>query len=251
MNSAACLPLNCHRHFGASPKGLLLPGRSFPRQKPPKVGVIAPQLVPKGGNVGDTTTQIDHALSMGRVPILCKWDPSGILAHRINPMGMSEIWPQRPQFVEHVKAYRLREKVKLADIAKSLGLEESTLKDYLYREDTRASLEVLQKASKLFRVSVTEFIDDPGAPIAGQDMSQDSEEDRFFAKMLIKGVRPRDLTDEQKQFIIEDTFRIVARIRAMAAPGMVGARENPPGSQPDLHSDIPSPGPRRTPRTKR
>jgi len=124
------------------------------------------------------------------------------------------------------------------------------LKDYLYRNDLRPSLEVLQKASKLFRVSITQFIDDPGALIGGQDLSDHSEETRFFAKMIVKGVATRDLTDEQRAYIIEDLFRTVDRIRTLPI-GRVGVSgTNQAGNKPDDEPRVSSLHTSRAPRQK-
>lgn len=72
-----------------------------------------------------------------------------------------DIWPQRERFKDAVKTYRLANGLRLKDVAGQIGLEESTLKDYLYRKDVRPSLDVLQKSAATFGITIMEFLDEP------------------------------------------------------------------------------------------
>ena len=239
-DGSICRPFN--------PDGHLRPRAGGTLQNGMEVGIVTVQRPHKSRDAGNSATKISHGGSMGHLPIGCKGLLSGFLSHANDYWEMTDTWPQRLEFEKEVKAYRLREKVRLRDIAPLLGIEESTLKDYLYRNDLRPSLEVLQKASKLFKVSITQFIDDPGALIGGQDLSDHSEETRFFAKMIVKGVATKDLTDEQRAYIIEDLFRTVDRIRTLPI-GRVGASgTNQAGNKPDDEPRVLSPNSHRTPR---
>jgi len=111
-----------------------------------------------------------------------------------------DIWEQRKRFKEAVAAFRKASGKRLQEVAELLGLKESTLKDYLYREDVRPSLQVLQQAAALFGCSVTEFIDDPGAQIAGLDpgdLGQLSAAKRAVMNMVFQRLKHGDVTDEQ------------------------------------------------------
>lgn len=71
-------------------------------------------------------------------------------------------WPLRWRFKELVSDHREAKGLSKAEMAQSLGLAESTLRNYLYNRQLVPSLGLLQRAAKLFGVSVTEFVDDPG-----------------------------------------------------------------------------------------
>lgn len=128
-----------------------------------------------------------------------------------------EIWPQRSAFRAKVTEYRTTQKITLAKVAELVGLEESTLKDYLYKRHIKPSLEVLQKAAALFGCSVTEFLDDPGAEIAGQDLSGLSESKRFAARVMMEDMKAEDLSDEDILTLMEDHRRALERLRAFKA----------------------------------
>ena len=70
-------------------------------------------------------------------------------------------WPLRWRFKELVTEYREANGLSKAEMAQALGLAESTLRNYLYNRQLVPSLGLLQRAAKLFGVSVTEFVDDP------------------------------------------------------------------------------------------
>lgn len=257
----ARFPLNRHSQLVWA---LLLPGHVFMQS-----GVGSPLQSPlkfRDGK-GESGTNVCHALKSmppgGRVKALGSYSIDGQIVHIGDMTNTTNIWPQREvyradleeyldrtgktqaQFCDEVTAFLVKD----GRSRDSLSL--SHLRNCLYRKDKYLSFEVLRGSAYVFKKSVMNYIDDPVAPIAGLDMSNDTEEDRFFAKMLIKGARQKDLTGEQKQFVIEDLFRTVARIHALATPGMGQPREDPSRVQPDLHPDLPSPGPRRTPRVKK
>lgn len=72
-----------------------------------------------------------------------------------------DIWAQRDRFKDAVKEYREANAKVLRDVAELLGIKEQTLKDYLYRDNVKPSLEVLQCAASVFGISVLEFLDSP------------------------------------------------------------------------------------------
>lgn len=126
---------------------------------------------------------------------------------------------QQPALKAAIKAYQKRTGKKQEEVARELGTTLGTLRQWISNKDRRPELESLQKISALTKVSVTEFIDDPGADYAGLDLSSESEETRFLARMIIKGAKSRDLTDEQKTFILQDLQRAVERAALAPAKG--------------------------------
>lgn len=214
----------------------------------------------KRADIGHGT--LDSMPSKGRVKALMPYFQTGQIPHS---GGMTNIWPQRDLYRIHLEEFlektgmtqelfcdEVNKRAKVYEEAgKKVHLSLSHLRNALYRKNKRLGLEILQISSAIFNISVMNYIDDPGAPIAGQDMSEESEEDRFFARMLIKGARPKDLNSEQKQYVIEDVFRTVARIHALATPGMGQPRENPPRVQPDTQPGAGGGGPHRAPRLKK
>lgn len=157
-------------------------------------------------------------------------------SHFINDLA-AHTWamsrfPQQVRLKAAVKAYQERTGKTQEEVAADLGTTLGTLRQWLNNKARKPELETLQKISALTKVSVAEFIDDPGREYAGQDLSDHSEEDRFFASMVIKGVLTKDLTDDQRRFIIEDVFRAVDRVRALGAPGARAGRSDHPGAKP-------------------
>lgn len=173
----------------------------------------------------------------------------------VKPMGSHNLpmarYVQQPALKAAVRAYQDRTGKKQEEVARELGTTLGTLHQWLNNKNRRPELENLQKISALTRVSVSEFIDDPGADYAGHDLSQESEETRFLAKMVIKGARAKDLTDEQKIFILQDTERAIERALLASARDTSVRGADHPGAKPDLQPGPATSGPRRTPRPKR
>lgn len=215
----------------------------------------------KGSHIGHDI--LDTMPLWGRVKPSAPYSLGEQILHAWGMMNPPNHWPQRDVYRTDLEEYLDRtgktQEIFCEEVTdwlvKSSGKRDSLslshLRNCLYRKDKTLSFDVLKASSAIFHKSVTNYIDDPGAAVVGQDMSQESEEDRFFNRMLIKGASAKDLTSEQKQYVIEDLFRTLARIRALSAPGMVQPRENPPGVQPDVHADLPGGSPRRAPRPKR
>lgn len=93
---------------------------------------------------------------------------------------MEDKWTQRENWKADLKAHRKSAKAKLSDIAQDLGITEATLKDYLYRKDTRPSLAVLQRSSALFQASINRYLDNPGEPVPLEGWDGISDLDRMI-----------------------------------------------------------------------
>lgn len=158
---------------------------------------------------------------------------------------------QQPALKAAVKAYQERTGKKQQEVAEELGTTLGTLRQWLNNKDRKPELESLQKISRLTKVSVMEFIDDPGADYAGLDLSNESEDTRFLARMVIKGAKSRDLTDEQKTYILQDLQTAIERaaLAPPRGPGKGGGDHS--GGEPNIHTHSSSIAPRRTPRAKR
>lgn len=179
-----------------------------------EVRVIRIQFTREGRNIGDSSPEISHAESMGIDPIECKPLPHVIFYQGPHPDEM-DIWAHRTAFIEAVKAHRKVSGLKLGEIAPLIGLKESTLKDYLYRNDAKPSLEVLQAASTLFGCSLLEFVDDPGGQppggVADDVFRYGTEEDRVFLRAM--GSNIQGLTPEQKRNAMEACLAVLRGIR--------------------------------------
>lgn len=95
-----------------------------------------------------------------------------------------DIWPQRERFRELFDAWKKAEGLTTAEATSHLGVTEGTLKAILYRKTYKPGLEILQQAAGLFGCSITELVDDPGANVAGEDVSQMRPEDRAFLRAI-------------------------------------------------------------------
>lgn len=76
-------------------------------------------------------------------------------------------WPQRLRFKALVSEFRTSHRLKRKDVADALGLAEPTLHNYLYNKKLTPSIDVIQRAARLFGVSITELVDDPGTGVPG------------------------------------------------------------------------------------
>lgn len=113
-------------------------------------------------------------------------------------------WPQRLRFKALVSEFRASHKLKRKDVAEALGLAEPTLHNYLYNRRLSPSIDVIQRASRLFGVSITELVDDPGTGMAGIEASEfgmATEADRTITLEVFRDLLT--LRPEQKQAAFE------------------------------------------------
>ena len=130
--------------------------------------------------------------------------------------GSMTQWPQRAQFKESAKAYKNERGVNSVGLAEDLGTTVGTLNAYLYRKDTRPSLEFLQNAARLFGSSVTLFIDDPGGLPEGFRLSDDATPgQRYLVERSLQCLTDHDLTDEDRRQIVDDMIRAADRLKAI------------------------------------
>lgn len=122
--------------------------------------------------------------------------------HPVQTWDMDDRWPQRRRFKALMDEWRKRQGLTIAETAGQLGLTYNTLRQYTSpaRRDTKPSIELLQKATTLFGCSLTEFVDDPGAPPDGA-APDSSEVDRFMLRII--GIDLSKLTDREKQAAFE------------------------------------------------
>lgn len=99
-----------------------------------------------------------------------------------------------------MKEYQAKTGKTQTQAADDLGLSLSSLRQILYQKTRRASFDTCQKAASVFGCSVTEFIDDPGAPPPGVDAerwAKATERDRVLASAMFEELVdvPEDLKD--------------------------------------------------------
>ncbi len=110
------------------------------------------------------------------------------------------MWTQLESFRKRLKEYQAKTGKTQAQVSVDLGTSYGTLRFWL--SGTRPpGLSTLQNAANLFGCSVTEFIDDPAGIIAGQDLSDRSEQTRFLAGLIVKDLALEDLTDEDRDHL--------------------------------------------------
>jgi len=126
-------------------------------------------------------------------------------------------WPYRESWKRALKDYRERKKVSIQALAETIGLTYNSLHGYLYTQKGKPSLEVLQRCSALTGVSISEWIDDPFKPIAGQGMSTLSEQDRALAHMMFHDFTAEDLTTEDRKHLYDALTLHRAQLRALKA----------------------------------
>lgn len=126
---------------------------------------------------------------------------------------MNDVWPQRLRFRVLLALYQARNGKTQEQAAEDLGVSLGHLRNLCYRPGRRPSLELIRRASGLFGVALTEFVDSPGVQIGGQDLSSQSDQARFLSTVIVKDMSAEDLSDEDRQELWEDFQRGLARIR--------------------------------------
>ena len=241
--------------------GQLSRALGFPRHNAVQPRVGAPVKAPlklgngereKRSDVGHDT--LDTMPLVGRVNTWSTDFPKG---HTPYHWGMDDIWPQREIYRAHLEDYLEKTNQTQADFCEEVGISMSHLHNNLYRHTKRLGLDVLQRSSAIFsRVvpgerSILNYIDDPGAFIGGQILSDQSEQTRFFTSLIVKDYRSEDLTDDDRRDLWQEHLRAMERLRKFHARGSTGAGPNHPDRKPDGDSDLAGAGPHRVPRPKR
>lgn len=130
-------------------------------------------------------------------------------------LWVMDVWPKRINFRKALQALAKREGWSRPELAERLELNEGSLHSLFYDKTRKAGLEVIQRAAVMTGKSITEFIDDPGQPIAGQDASHLSDKRRFLAGLMFDGITADDLSDDDAQLLYEDYLAAKARLIAM------------------------------------
>lgn len=121
-------------------------------------------------------------------------------------------FPGRAKFRTAILAYRKKHGITPDQMADILNMKPSGLHGLLYDKRTGYSVETIQKACALMGASITEFIDDPGAPpppgIDEEDFRLSSEEDRVYLRAMYSGLQTIP-TPEQKRHAMDAWAAIV------------------------------------------
>ena len=121
------------------------------------------------------------------------------MRHEFDKRGqpIADIWPQRVRFKAVLDAYMKNNGVTQGQVAKKLGVSLTHLQNCLYRPEKRLGIDTLIRASALFVTPVTEFIDDPGSPLLGEDISGLSEMQRFQLKTMLYDMKHGDIPEDE------------------------------------------------------
>lgn len=141
---------------------------------------------------------------------------SGFEIANIHTESMEE-WTHRAAFRDAIARYKSANGGTTEDVAVLLGSTKGTLNAYLYRKDTKPSLEFLQRAAALMGVSVTMFIDDPTPNSPGVDLSTLDPLDRARFGRMVQAIGGGVLTEDDKDALFEDFMRDLQRRQATNA----------------------------------
>lgn len=183
-----------------------------------KPGIGHSQIPGQDRLVGDAL-QNCHVLSMNPQFRESRDKSDGVRIQIGHLEFMADRWIQRPRFRDLVDAYKDSMGCTAKDVAFALELTPGTLNQYLYGKNSRPSEDAMRRASKLFGVSITELLDDPGVVLAGQELSETSEYGRFFATLIFQDIQAKDLTDGDRRILFEDWQRSKERLREIKSRG--------------------------------
>lgn len=146
----------------------------------PRAKIHASSIYPKRGDA----TQKNDLPQNGSIPHL---------------FDMDAPWPFLDNFNRAVAVYRKRTGHKNEEIAHDLGISKPYLQNIMYGQKN-PSLSMLQSASKLFDVSILNFVDDPGGKpegIPSGDWADLSEAKRAVLFMMHQNLKDPSVSDEQ------------------------------------------------------
>lgn len=123
-------------------------------------------------------------------------------------------WPHVDAFKRRLAEYQARTDKTQAEVASELETTYGTLMFWL-SGSRPPKRENMQRAAALFGCSVTEFMDDPGATVAGRSTADLSEARRFVSGQMFKDITADDLSDEDAMVLYEDFLAARARLVAM------------------------------------
>ena len=128
---------------------------------------------------------------------------------------MDDVWPNRHLFRRRLDAYLAAPGNSQASFAAEVGISLKHLRNTIYDPKIKFSFPVLQRAAAVFGCSVSEFTGDPTVPVAGQDLSSLSEQARVFASLIVMDLQSKDLTDDDRRWLLEDFQRGLDRLRLL------------------------------------
>jgi hypothetical protein len=129
-----------------------------------------------------------------------------------------DIWPKRENYKTRLKAHLKKTGETQAQFAQDhLGLSLSHFRNCLYRDEKRLGVDALSTSAGLFGCSVSEFIDDPGAEVAGQTTDGLSEKSRFLASLMFDKFKSSDLTDDDREILYQDYLQNYDRLQTLKA----------------------------------
>ena len=128
-----------------------------------------------------------------------------------------DIWPKRENYKTRLKAHLKLKGETQAQFAALLGLSLTHFRNGLYREEKRLGVDALSQSAGIFGCSVSEFVDDPGAEIAGQTTEGLSEKSRFLASLMFDKFKASDLTDEDREILYQDYLQNYDRLKSLKA----------------------------------
>jgi len=127
------------------------------------------------------------------------------------------MWPQYRKFRQLAKDYQTRSGENQGAISAKLGINLFTYRNYLYGSK-KPGIKTLQAAARLFGVSITEFVDNPGTPPPGieRDLWQRiSERDRVLGTAILEDLT--SISDQEKEVYLDmwkqGFFKAIAKMR--------------------------------------
>ena len=198
-------PANQPPRRGLNPAGQPNGTRNSSGNHPVEMSLFAANQLahlPKGqSSLPDSVSEIAHVPNF--VVELQNWqEVPNVVSQNCHNTTRMDRWPLRANFVKRLEQYRERTGATIAEVAKLLGVSESSVYSYCSRETSQPSENTKKAAAKLFGCPITEFIDDPGSPPPGIDperWAEASERSRVLASAMFE-----DLTkfpeEEQEEY---------------------------------------------------
>jgi transcriptional regulator with XRE-family HTH domain len=160
-----------------------------------------------GHREGEFVADVCHALKTTFATNIVKpvggYSPNGQTDH---PVSM-DVWPQRAAFREALADYQDKTGMTQQEAAMAGGITLFGLRQILYQKTRKPSAKTIKAFAALFGRSITDFMDDPGAPPEGAS-SESSDMERFMLRTM--GSDLGKLTDAQKQSAFE-AWRAIVR----------------------------------------
>jgi len=130
---------------------------------------------------------------------------------------MEDRWPQRERFCELLDQWIADGNGTTAEFAYQVKKSVAMIYSLRSRPTSLPTVELVVDIARVLRCRITELITDPGATIAGQDVTGLTGKEQVLAEIIFQKYRDPEFDEADRQQLFEDFIRDYDRLKAMKA----------------------------------